>query len=187
MKKVIFILVCSLFVYSSFAQDMAKVEPVQFRINFLAPGAEVEFGVTKSSTILLNAGFLWGIGSSEDFNGNVETNFAILPIIDGQYRYYYNLKQRQEKGKNISKNSGNFIALKGTYYFTESFLENLEGNEEDLFTDESDLSVIGLAYGIQRTYFDWLHIGFEGGIGYGQTRTDNVVLPILSFTIGYAF
>ena len=86
MKKVIFILVCNLFVCSSFAQDMTKVESVQFRINFLAPGAEVEFGITKNSTLLLNAGFLWGIGSSEDFNGNLETNFAILPIIDGQYR-----------------------------------------------------------------------------------------------------
>ncbi|MHA7056428.1 hypothetical protein ACWGOQ_0004360 [Aquimarina sp. M1] len=187
MKKVVLILVGSLFGCVSFAQDIARVEPVQFRLNFLAPGAEVELGVTKSSSILLNAGFLWGIGTSEDFNGTTETNFAILPILDGQYRYYYNLNQRQEKGKNISKNSGNFIAVKSTYYFTESFLKGLEGNEEDLFTDESDLWVIGLTYGIQRTYFDWLHLGFEGGIGYGKTRIDSLILPILSFTIGYAF
>jgi len=187
MKKLILVVLVILNISFCVAQDTASVEPVQFRLNFLAPGAEVEFGVTKSSTALLNAGFLWGIGSSEDSNGFSETNFAILPIIDVQYRYYYNLKKRQEKGKNITKNSGNFIALKGTYYFTEGFLENLEGNDEDLFTDESDLSIIGMTYGIQRTYFDWLHLGFEGGIGYGQTETDNIVLPIVSFTIGYAF
>ncbi len=169
------------------AQNKANVEPIQYRINFLVPGAEVEFGIAQNSSILFNAGFLWGIGSSEDFNGSSTTNFAILPIIDGQYRYYYNLKRRQEIGKNIAKNSGNFIALKGTYYFTKSFLKALEGNEENLFTDESDLSIIGVAYGLQRTYFDWLHIAFEGGIGFGQTRFDNLVLPIVSFTIGYAF
>lgn len=187
MKRVVLIILCCLCLSMSFAQGISKVERVQFRLNFLTPGAEIEFGVTNNSTALLNAGFLWGIGSSESVNGTTETNFAILPIIDAQYRYYYNLNSRKEKGKNISKNSGNFIALKGTYYFTESFLETLEGDEENLVTDESDLSAIGIVYGIQRTYFDWLHMGLEGGIGYVQTETDGTILPILSFTIGYAF
>lgn len=187
MKRVILVIVSCLYLSLSFAQDISTVERVQFRLNFLTPGAEIEFGVTNNSTALLNAGLLWGIGSSEDANGTIETNFALLPIIDAQYRYYYNLNSRQAKGKNTSKNSGNFIALKGTYYFTESFLETLEGDEENLVTDESDLSVIGIVYGIQRTYFDWLHMGFEGGIGYGQTETDGTILPVLSFTIGYAF
>ncbi|KAA1243884.1 hypothetical protein [Aquimarina sp. RZ0] len=100
--------------------------------------------------------------------------------------YYYNFIRRQKLGKNITRNNGNFFSLKGTYYFSEEFYEKLEINDNQ-DCNPTDLLTVGVVYGLQRTYFDWLHLSFESGMAYGETENGWDIIPILSFTVGYAF
>lgn len=182
MKKIIVALFFIIIPMISFSQEeKATIEDIQFRLNFLVLGVEAEIGITKETTFLANIGGTPFLGWNDDGDGVI----SFIPFIDTQYRYYYNLKNRLEKGRSITKNSGNFIAIKGTYYFSEEALDNFDSDDD---TNESDLISVGVVHGLQRAYQNF-HLAFEGGLGYYETRNDgdHIVLPLLSFTIGYAF
>jgi len=52
----------------------------------------------------LGFGFGWsGLGSSAEW--------AVIPVIALEPRFYYNLQKRMEKGKRTDANSGNFVSL----------------------------------------------------------------------------
>ena len=80
----------------------------QFSLNFLLPSVEYETAISENSTLDLNLGF--GIGYHDSAYLD-EAEYGVYPNFQAQYRYYYNLKKRLEKGKKISENSGNYIAL----------------------------------------------------------------------------
>lgn len=69
---------------------------------------EYEYGFTNSTTLDLRTGS--GFAYRKGMFGE---GFGIYPIFNVQYRYYYNLEKRVNKGKNISSNSANYIALSG--------------------------------------------------------------------------
>jgi hypothetical protein len=71
-------------------------------------------------------------------------------------RYYYNLENRNSRGKKTSKNSGNYFSLK-TSYHPDWFVLNLDEN----ITKTADLSIIYM--GIKR------QIGYR--IGLLKTKT----------------
>lgn len=171
-KCLLYILLLSL---PNYAQDSIKVSSNMFKLNILRTGLAYEKSVSKLSTINLDANFTpffkkenSGIGSPKFF-----LNF------NGHYRYYYNLEKRLKKGKNISGNSGNYLALGSSYYF-----KSLDESRAVSFNDGFSTSAV---WGLQRTYKSGINININTGIGYNFNKQtiNSKIKPIINFTIGW--
>lgn len=172
MKKFLFLFfVClSHVIYS---QNKACVGSKLFKINILTPGFSLEKGISDEFTVCLDANLSLGFGVKN--NG---ISLLASPLLRGQYRYFYNLQKRFDKGKDISGNSGSFLALHSSYYFSplknEEFISSLDG-----FT-------LGSVWGFEKTYKGNLNIVLNTGIGYNLSNNQTYKLvPILNFTISW--
>lgn len=112
MKKTLFTLLLSLSISCVLSQ---KVEPQVWGISTLISPIsiynETRLGDRFALRTELNAGFAWA--SSSSFNGNSE--WAFIPILISEPRFYYNLQKRHNKGKSTHRNSGNFLSLNAGY------------------------------------------------------------------------
>ena len=177
MKKIILIVLSLIAIQLSInAQEYATSV---FRVNMINPGIEYEFPVFDQSTILFNGGL--GYGASYP-NLTTYANgwlYLIVPFVDVQFRNYYNLDERLEKGKNISCNSGNFFGLRMLTRFKE-----LGGNFNR--TSNVDLA-INPVWGLQRSYGN-INLLFDVGIAYCfDGKGNDGVVPTIEFGLGYNF
>ncbi|MDY8138563.1 DUF3575 domain-containing protein [Aquimarina sp. 2201CG5-10] len=151
----------------------ASVEDQLFKINLFTPGIEYEVGLNKNSTL----DFRVGTGFAYVKTNN-EEDFGVFLTFEGAYRYYYNLEKRLSKNKNITKNSGNYVALT-------SFLAPGNPIIGDLDTDIDYIGVVGPVWGFQRTYNSNFNIGLELGLGYEFTNEDGNIAPIVGFRLSW--
>lgn len=160
------------------AQTTISSETIK-RIHLLSPGFEIEQDLNKNLSFVGNFGLFPAFYSQGGVFNKRREGIVWAPFIDLQGRYYTNFNRRLEKGRSIENNSGNFIALKLTNYFPS---ENSEATTEAL-------TLAGFVYGIQRTYWKHLHINFESGVmaNLNADQNDSVVLPWISFQVGYTF
>lgn len=113
------------------------------------------------------------------------TQFLATPSFGLSPRWYYNLKKRSDKNRNIQNNSANFIALKATYNPDWFLLSN-----NDNVTVINQLSVIP-KWAIKRTILD--HFTYELGAGLGYRFSfdpdfpEGDVAADLHIRIGYTF
>ncbi|WP_243397018.1 hypothetical protein [Flagellimonas pacifica] len=159
---------------SSIAQNSSNVEKQQFTLNFLLPGAIYEQGISANSTLTAEAtmGFA--------FRGctGCETAFGVYPIGRLQYRYYYNMQRRLEKGKHISGNTGNYIAPMIAAQSGKAIIGDLD-YASDFFAGA------GVVYGIQRTGHKGLSFRFEAGPAYFFDEFDDNVGLFLALKLGW--
>jgi len=152
MKKTTFLLFLLCFSFLD-AQIDKNVEEYQVQIGLPLPAILYEKGISKNSTLSLEA--LTGLqitGCS-----GCETQFGVHPILRGQYRFYYNMERRIRKGKNITGNTGNYVGGLLVYQ-----------SGSPLIGDIQNLDVLGggPVYGIQRTYKRGFFYRLEGGVAY---------------------
>lgn len=174
MKKLLLLSFC-FFTFSSInAQNQPSVEDGLFSVNILTPGLEYEYGLTNSTTLDLS------VGSGFAYRkGTFGEGFGVYPVFGVQYRYYYNLNKRLEKGKNISNNSGNYIALSGTVQGGKPIIGDLE------FT-EGYFGVIGPVWGLQRYYGAGFKLDLNLGAGYGFNESGGSFFsPIIGLKLGW--
>lgn len=138
-----------------FAQSTKSVENHQLTLNILLPGIVYEHGLSQNSTIAAEAtmGFAY---RESDF---IESGFGIYPIGRLQYRHYYNFERRLTKGKNITGNTGNYIAPTIAIQGGKAIIGDL-----DYISDY--FGGVGAVYGLQRTGQKGLQFRFEVGPGY---------------------
>lgn len=174
MKKLLLLSFC-FFTFSFInAQNQPSVEDGLFSVNILTPGLEYEYGLTNSTTLDLRAGS--GFAYREGAFGK---GFGVYPVFGAQYRYYYNLNKRLEKGKNISNNSGNYIALSGTVQSGKPIVGDLEYNE-------GYFGVIGPVWGLQRYYGAGFKLDLNLGAGYGFNESGGSFFsPIVGLRLGW--
>jgi hypothetical protein len=172
MKKIAMLCLC-LFVMMNLNAQEKKVKSNLFKIIILSPGLNFEKGIGKKSTISSD------IGSSVGFHSNNSgTEWLISPYVKEQYRLYYNLENREQKGKNISNNSGNFVAFSASYYF------NPIGNSN--YVSVYDGLTLAPVWGLQRTYNSGLNFTVNTGVGYNISRNNNnKIVPVLNFSLGW--
>ncbi|MFN4761568.1 hypothetical protein ACKGJN_00430 [Gillisia sp. Q332] len=174
MKKFL-LLGFGLFSFSINAQDQASVENGLLSVNILTPGLEYEYGLTNTTTLDLRA----GTGLAYRKNSYIGEGFGIYPILNVQYRYYYNLQKRLEKEKDIGNNSANYIALSGAVQFGKPIIGDLEYNE-DYF------GVIGPVWGLQRYYGIGFKLDLNLGAGYGFNESGSSFFsPIIGLRLGW--
>ena len=178
MKNNYFLLVLSvLFTISIQAQDEAvtTVAKNQFKINFLFPGFVYEHGFDAKNTLYSEVGL--GLGYRYDsYYG--ESNFYFLPAINEQFRHYYNLEKRANKGKRTAYNSGNFIALSATYNF-----QSISTNEK--YAEYCPSFTIAPVWGFQRTYKRKFNLELNLGAGVNFDKFDTEFAVIGNFTLGW--
>ncbi|TDN79973.1 hypothetical protein DET49_1346 [Salegentibacter sp. 24] len=174
-KRLLFSFCLFSFLTINAQQDQASVEDGLFSVNILTPGLEYEYGLTKSTTLDLRL----GTGFSYFENSYFGEDFGIYPIFNAQYRYYYNLDKRLDKGKNIRNNSANYIALSGIVQSGKPVIGNLEYND-------AYFGVIGPVWGLQRYYDSGFKLDLNLGAGYGFNESGESYLSLLiGFRLGW--
>ncbi|MDR2205549.1 MAG: hypothetical protein LBE36_05275 [Flavobacteriaceae bacterium] len=194
---IIFILLCSFHAFSqeentSLETETASVEKSMFSVQAgLLPGVWINEEIKLANPISLRfeAGANYGTGSGGfTDNGTISVwvaNFRLEP------RYYYNLGRRIGKGKDISNNSGNFLALAFNYVPKDGILFS---NTQNLMVSNSFTFVPN--YGIRRNIgknFNY-ETGFGVGLYYvppdsrsfGAKQSSGIIVE-LHLRIGYTF
>lgn len=186
------ILTLCVFIFSANAQEASVEKSIWgFRVGIPPIALSNETGLTKSITIVSEFGFGFAWRSSSGLFSDNSTSWAVIPTINVEPRYYYNLKKRLEKGKRIDGNSGNFLALSAG--FSPDF--GITSDNVDL---DSDLYVIPM-WGLKRSIGKNFTFETSVGLGYswvfeeytynGQTvkETEGSTAFSLRFGFGYWF
>jgi hypothetical protein len=169
--RIIFITFFSLlFVSQASAQDQSNITPASveksiygIQTGFLGAWLYNESRLNNEFALRSQVGFdfrIEGVGQFESAGPN-DDFYGILHL-SLEPRWYYNLNKRLKKGKNIDRNSGNFLA----------FL--IAGNFDDVsFTNNDRIRTLDQIkfvpkWGIRRSLGK--HISYEAGIGFGYER-----------------
>ena len=133
---------------------------------------------------------LWGTYSS---SFGTDAGIYIDPAVMVQYRYYYNARKRQERGKRTDMNSMNYLAAIGETIFSKQRLSTSYYEEDKL----RPINMLGIAWGLQRNFRSRVSVDFNAGPGYlftessypgynGQpvTRQQNKFTLLTQFDIG---
>lgn len=155
------------------AQEKPAVEKSQFKINALLPGFVYEHGLSDKNTLYSELSL--GFGYTSNSFGNTWTFY---PYINEQFRHYYNLEKRAEKGKVTSRNSGGFVAMTAFYNF-----KSISTN--DNFLPQNASITVAPVWGFQRTYKGNFNIDLNMGVGYNFDKNDSELVPVLNFTLGW--
>ena len=151
---------------------LINLEKHQFKFDLLAPGLSYEIGLFRNQTVSSSLGL--GLASYQE-------GYAYGLAWNNRYRYYYNLNRRIDLGKNVSGNSGNYIAAAQAIFFSQLRIgTNIEG------PDDFNLGFYGMVYGVQRTYPKGFNFTAELGAGY--YRGDGVFSgygPLFSLNLGW--
>ena len=173
MKKNIIICCCLLGLSFAKAQDTISVEKKLFKINLLLPGIVYERSISSKNT--LNTTLFSGFAINGSSNSG--PNWHFLPTIAEEFRHYYNLDNRNKKGKSIYKNSGSYIGVRG-YHIFESISANSNNGYYESTTGASIL------WGGQKTFKSNFNINFNTGVNY-LFNSQKVNAPILNITLGW--
>lgn len=151
---------------------IVNLERHQFKFDLLSPGISYELGLFKN--VSASGGLGFGYATYEE-------GYAVGLTLHTRVRYYHNFNRRKRMNKNVSGNSGNYIAAARSIFFSQVRLAtNIDG------PDDFNLGVYGVTYGIQRTYENGFNFNAELGAGY--YRGDGVPSgygPLINFTFGW--
>ncbi|MDC6404952.1 MULTISPECIES: hypothetical protein [Maribacter] len=172
MKNSLF--VCLFFFFSLSAQSNKNVENGLVKVNVFIPGASYELGVSQSSTLNFDVALIPG-GRYNSFSGS---QLGILPGAQVEYRYYHNMGRRISRSKNISGNSGNYVAAVNQFYLGNSIIGNLR-------MDSSFYNIVALSYGIQRTKLKGFYWGISFGPGVGFSQLDTQPTLFVDAKLGW--
>ena len=160
-----------LFVLFSYGQnEEPRVSKTLVSMYIIPLKASYEAGIGKSNTLEISAG-LTGITKFD----NDQFNYSLVPMVEGSYKYYYNLNKRHLKGRNTAMNSGNFWGLYTRYGF-KSISEN-----GDKFGSVS----ISPMWGIQRNYKNRFSFGLRLGYGVVITKDNSYLNPFINVKLGF--
>lgn len=187
MKKLLTgtILMCAML--SGFAQSKATVEESIWNVQAGTLGifANNEYRLGEKLALRTE------IGMDAGFSTNGEdTKWGLLPTINIEPRYYYNIAKRAAKGRNTSGNASNFITVL-VKYSPDWFVIS---NKDNVITE--NLIAIVPKWGIRRN-IGKTKLNYEAGIGLGYysyigTDRERYVNPEgvaldLHLRIGYRF
>ncbi len=177
-KSTILILfaLCSIIAYS---QDDAGVEKNLFKANFFTPAIEYELKISKLSTIDFHPALTGGFYFEKTAGFPARFYYALIPVLDMQFRHYYNFMNRQKKGKKISGNSGNFVGAR--------VIGSMPPIADNVGVLGMTLSA-GPMWGMHRTYKSKFNISYSiGMVIMFQEFGGKIITPMGNLTLGYVF
>lgn len=152
--------------------DLVNLERHQVRFDLLSPGLSYELGLFRNQSISTGLGFA---------TATYEEGYALGLTMNNRYRYYHNFQRRIDNDKNVSGNSGNYIAAAQAIFFSQLRVStNIDGPKD------FNLGFYGMVYGIQRTYKSGFN--FNAELGAGLYKGDGVpdgYGPLIHLTFGW--
>ena len=150
---------------SLFAQEKAT-DLFNLNVSVLGIGVQYEKALSENFTAVASLDYLGGFSYMEDFTGDSELNYILTTGISLEGRYYYNFDRRLSKGKRITNNTGNYVALKGNYLpdLLTSSSEGLTLNPQGSLT---------VNYGIKRSFATNFFYEFYTGLGMSFYQDEN--------------
>lgn len=157
MKKFLLLLAFAGLVLSAKTQNVGVDKSVTgIQTGFFGTWIHRETKLSNSVALRTEFGLDAGIWSNT-FKPPVR--YALIPVINVEPRWYYDLKKRHLKSKNISGNSGNFLTLQTRFYPNWFIISNSKNTGVI-----SQISFVP-SWGIRRVVGK--HFTYEAGIGYG--------------------
>lgn len=151
---------------------VVNLEQHQFKVDLFSPGISYELGLFRNQSVSVAL----GLGMAA-----YEPGYVFGLALNNRYRYYHNFNRRIGRNKNVSGNSGNYIAAAQAIFFSQARLTtNITG------PDDFNVGFYGMVYGIQRTYPKGFNFNAELGAGY--YRGDGIPSgygPLIGFTFGW--
>ncbi len=166
-KKILFSLLV-FFSINNIAKSQAETEDV-FKVTFMNPGAAFEKSIGRIHTIYGQAFANFNTSITEDYYEDFVIDFFVEPALTLQYRLYYNLNRRDEKGKNTARNSGNYFAFINETRFTKAPLDFYDVKEATI----RPVIAGALGWGLQRNYNSRFSLDFYLGAGLKYARTSS--------------
>lgn len=176
MKRTYLILILSLFSIIGYGQQNGDIPETtdQLSLNFLVPSIEWEVGLTDKTSLDLKIGTAFGFAKSYS-----ESNFGFFPVLETQYRYYYNFHKRKSKGKKVSENSGNYITGVANIRSGNPIIGEMEIEDEYAV-------FVGPAWGMQRVYNSGFKLNLALGVGYGfNDIQESYFSPFIGIQLGW--
>lgn len=151
---------------------IVNLEKHQFKFDLFSPGISYEFGLFRNQSVSTAL----GLGMA-----TYEPGYVFGLALNNRYRYYHNFQRRIDRDKNVSGNSGNYIAAAQAIFFSQARLTT-----NVLGPDDFNVGFYGMVYGIQRTYPQGFNFNAELGAGYykGDGIPDGYG-PLIGFTFGW--
>lgn len=153
-------------------QVFSQTESV-LRINVINPAVSYEKALGSKTSLDASLGFGYNF-SYPNLSLAADDGFQYIfaPFVDVQGRYYYNFAKRQENGKSVSQNSGNFVAVRTLY--TGPTSESLSS----YFRTDDHFFAVGPTWGLQRKYNRVNLLFSVGPILYFDTMGNSGFFPI---------
>ncbi len=173
MKKLFLSAIITFCALSTVAQQLNTTKKGILKVNFLTPGIEYEMPLGEKTSLNFNFGTTFGFSAGT----GRKTEWGVIPLLNSQYRYYYNFEKRLRKNKRIDYNSGNFLSITSILY-SDIFLSN------SVSLDYT--GVIGPTWGLQRTSQSGFNFTLNMGAGmwFGNgSGTD--FGPIIGLRLGW--
>jgi hypothetical protein len=165
----------SLMMLASLASSAQEDKPVRdvrdvFRATLISTGLSYEKAFGLHSTAY---GHLYVRGAVEEtpYSAN-ELGFYIDPVLNLQYRYYYNGMKRRERGRRTDMNSMDYVAGTWETWFTKAPLDG-GSIERD---SRRPATTLGAVWGLQRNYQNRFSLDLNLGMGYRFAKTTNMSL-----------
>jgi hypothetical protein len=181
------------------AQDMTKKRLFEkekspiVRMNFMLPAGFHLFGSLEQMlipklTFQLQGGIISALGTGKESDSPELSNVSTVGFFSGELRRYINLYHRSKKGKNISKFSGDYFALKYVYTSVPFARSNQSINFEST-------TAFQFHYGIQRQIGKKFFVGGNAGFVISDFYRSNPKnspvggYPLLQYgmNLGYTF
>ena len=185
MNRIITVLVIFIFSSSGLKAQNASVEKSLFGIQtgVLGVWGYNESRLADQFALRTEIGFDAGLWGGTHYENSV--NYALIPLIKIEPRWYYNIKKRGRKERNTWNNGANYLSLETTLH-SDLFVISNDRNHSTANT----LDFIP-KWGIKRNIGQ--HFGFEiaiGPIGYGinlDETSNHGYTGTFDLKIGYNF
>lgn len=182
-KTTVLFTILFMFSFSIFSQNLQKtsVEKSMYGVQSGLFGvfAYNESKLTDNIALRSEIGMLMGVFGGSSYS---KVGYVFTPTFSVEPRYYYNLKRRIKKDKNIQHNSGNFISLKTNFNPDLFTISNHNGSISNHITT-------ALSYGLRRTFAKHFDYEFTTGLGYLYDFDDKKggAHFNIGFRVGYRF
>lgn len=157
------------------AQETPSVVKNQYKINALVPGFVYEHGFDTKNTLYSELSTGFGYKNNSYYGGA----FYLYPTLTAQYRHYYNLERRNDKGKVTTHNSGGYFGFSADYFFQSISVS------KNSYSHTIPSLTAGPVWGFERTYKRKFNIGLNLGVGANIDRCNTEIVPITHFSLGW--
>jgi hypothetical protein len=181
-KFLILYVICLLAQCKTYAQDTTITELTSvFGVQAGLSGINIHKEIPISESIVLRPEVGFGFEFYYSYGFDL-TLFSLIPKAGMDTKWYYNLKNRNKKGRNTEDNAANFFAFNIVHYSNLFDISNYSPKRDNLINFVPN-------WGIRRNLGK--HFNYEFALGYGvsyaiESESTGKGL-FLDFKIGYKF